>query len=91
MIVRNMLIAGQRMADQQRVGFIGVERAIGLIRNLERRQRDAAIEHQRLVRPKTHKEARRVLGLGIGNRIRRGGHGGVWCSGRFVLIIERLC
>ena len=44
-----MLIAGQRMADQNRVGAIGVELAIGLVGDLERGEIDAAVEPQRLV------------------------------------------
>ena len=91
MIIRNMLVARQRVADQDRVRLVDVERAIGLVGNLKRRQRDAAIEHQRMIRPKTHNEARRILGLRIGDGVESGGHDGVWCSGRFVLITERLC
>ena len=45
-----MLIAGQRMEDQNGVGAVGIEFAIGLIGDLERREIDAAIEPQRLVR-----------------------------------------
>ena len=44
-----MLIAGQRMADQDGVGAVGVELAVGLVGDLERREIDAAIELQRLV------------------------------------------
>ena len=44
-----MLIAGQRVADQDGVRPVGIELAIGLIGDLERREVDAAIEPQRLV------------------------------------------
>ena len=47
--VVDMLVAGQRMADQDGVGAIGVELAIGLVGDLERREIDAAIELQRLI------------------------------------------
>ena len=49
MHVGDVLIAGQRMADQNGVGTVGVEFAIGLVGDLERREIDAAIERQRLV------------------------------------------
>ena len=44
-----MLVAGQRVADEDCVRAIGVEPAIGLIGDLEGRKVDAAIEPQRLV------------------------------------------
>ena len=49
MHIGDVLVAGQRMADQHRVGAIGVELAIGLVGDLERGEIDAAIEPQRLV------------------------------------------
>ena len=49
MHVGDVLVAGQRMADQHRVGAIGVELAIGLVGDLERGEIDAAIEPQRLL------------------------------------------
>ena len=49
MDIGDVLIAGQRMADQDGVGALGIELAIGLIGDLERREIDAAIEPQRLV------------------------------------------
>ena len=45
----DVLVAGQRVADQDGVGAIGVEFAIGLVGDLERREIDAAIELQRLI------------------------------------------
>ena len=50
MHVVDVLVAGQRMADQNGVGAVGVEFAIGLVGDLERGEIDAAIERQRLVR-----------------------------------------
>ena len=47
--IGDMLVAGQRMADQDGVGAVGIELAIGLVGDLERREIDAAIELQRLV------------------------------------------
>ena len=49
MHIGDVLITGQRMADQHGVGAIGVELAIGLVGDLERGEIDAAIEPQRLV------------------------------------------
>ena len=42
-----ILIAGQRVADQDRVAALRVERAVGLIGDRERAEIDAAIEAQR--------------------------------------------
>jgi hypothetical protein len=49
--IGDVLVAGERVADQHRIAARGVERAIGLIGNLERRQIDAGVEPQRLVEP----------------------------------------
>ena len=57
MHIGDMLVAGQRMTDQDRIGFVGVELAIGLVGNAERRQRNTAIEMQRLVGTKIHHRA----------------------------------
>ena len=47
--VGDVLVAGQRVADQDRVAALGVERAVGLIGDRERPEIDAAIEpHRRL-------------------------------------------
>ena len=59
----DMLIAGQRMADQDGVGAIGIQFAIGLIADLERRQVDAAIELQRLLDAELRHQRRRMIGL----------------------------
>ena len=63
MHIGDMLIAGQRMADQNGVGAIGIEVAIGLVGDLERREIDAAIELQRLVRAELRHRRRRMVGL----------------------------
>ncbi len=49
MHVCDMLIERQRMADQNGIGALGVELAIGLVGDLERREIDAAVELQRLI------------------------------------------
>ena len=46
MDVGDMLVAGERVADQDRVAALGIERAVGLIGDLERRQIDAGVEAQ---------------------------------------------
>ena len=48
----DVLVAGERMADQHRVAARRVERAVGLVGDLERAQLDAGIELERLVRAK---------------------------------------
>ena len=57
MQVGDVLIAGERVADQHRIAALGVERAVGLIGDLERREIDAGIEPQRLVEPEAHDRA----------------------------------
>ena len=63
MPIGDMLIGGQRMADQNRVGAVGVEFAIGLVGDLERRKIDAAIERQRLVGAELRDQRGRMIGL----------------------------
>ena len=63
MHVGDVLIAGERVADQHRIAALGIERAVGLIGDLERREIDAGIEPQRLVEPETHDRRMRVVGL----------------------------
>ena len=58
-----MLIAGQRMADQNGVGAVRIEFAIGLVGDLERRQIDAAIELQRLVGAELRHQRRWMIRL----------------------------
>lgn len=61
--VGDVLVAGQRVADKDRVGPRFVEFAIGLIGDLEWRQHSAGIEPQRLVLAEAHDRARRSVGL----------------------------
>ncbi len=63
MDVGDVLVAGQRMADQDRVAALGVERAVGLVGDLERREIDAGIEPQRLVGPEAHDRRMRLVRL----------------------------
>ena len=63
MHIVDMLIAGQRMADQDGVGAIRIQFAIGLIGDLERRQIDAAIELQRLVDAELRHQRSRMIRL----------------------------
>ena len=59
----DVLVAGQRVADEDGVGSVGVERAIGLVGNLQVVDLAAGIEPERLVRAKTQYLARRVVSL----------------------------
>ena len=61
MQVGDVLIAGERMADQHRVAALGIEPAIGLIGDLERREIDAGIETKRLVRAEAHDRRMRAV------------------------------
>ena len=63
MHIGDMLIEGQRVANQYGVGAIGVQFAIGLIGDLERREIDAAIELQRLVHAELRHRRGRMIGL----------------------------
>jgi hypothetical protein len=42
-----MMVAGQGMRHQHRVRAVRVERAIGLVGDVDRRQRRAAVERER--------------------------------------------
>ena len=55
MQVGHVLVAGERMADQHGIGALGIERAVGLVGDLERRELDAGIELERLVGPETRR------------------------------------
>jgi hypothetical protein len=75
--IGDMLVAGQRMADQDRVGAVRVELAIGLVGDLERRKIDPAVERQRLIGTEMRDERTRMIHLvrpfigtdrGTGNR-----------------------
>ena len=58
-----MLVAGQGMADQDGVAARGIELAIGLVGDLERAERHAGIELERLVRPELGEQRLRVVRL----------------------------
>ena len=64
MEVRDMLVAGQGMADEKRVRALGVERAIGLIGDGQGRQRRARIHDERRRRIDAEREAVRRGCLG---------------------------
>ena len=63
MQIGNMLVAGERVADQHRVAALGIKRAISLIADLEWSKIDAGIECQRLVHAEAHDEGMRIVGL----------------------------
>ena len=63
MNIGDMLIAGQRMQDQNRVGALRIEFAIGIVGDLERRQIDAAVELQRLLRAERRQQRTRIIRL----------------------------
>ena len=63
MEVGNVLIAGKGVTDQNGVAVLGIERAVGLVGDLERSQIDAGIERQRLVRAETDDERMGIVGL----------------------------
>ena len=70
--VGDMLIAGQRVADQDGVVARRIERAVGLIGDLERREIDAGVQPQRLVGAETHHQRTRIIRLaGAVGRIKR--------------------
>ncbi len=58
-----MLIAGQGVADQHGVAFGGVERAIGLIGDVERREHDPGVHRQPAVGGEVQDFAVRSVGL----------------------------
>ena len=60
----DVLIAGQRVADEDGVRLGGVQRAVGLVGDRDRRQRLVAVEPQRLARGQVQDLARGIVGLG---------------------------
>ena len=58
-----MLIAGQRMEDQNGIGTFRIELAIGLVGDLERRKIDAAIEPQRPIYAERGHQRTRMIRL----------------------------
>ena len=61
--VGDVLVGGQRMADQHGVGLGRVQRAVGLVGDLERRQQHAGVELERPLRAEAQHRAGRVVGL----------------------------
>ena len=80
--VGDMLVAGQCMADQHGVGLGRVQRPVGLVGDLERRQEHAGIELQRPVRTEAQHRAGRVVGLIAVGSGPLGGHRSVLNSSR---------
>jgi hypothetical protein len=64
MTAGHVLVAGQRMADQHRVGAIGVQPTIGLIGDVERGEHAAIVERQPLAFGKVGNETRLCRRLG---------------------------
>ena len=63
MNVGGVLIAGQRVADEHRIGSRRIECAVGLVGDLKRRELDAGIELERLIRTKPRNLRMRILRL----------------------------
>ena len=63
MQIGNVLIPGEGMADQHRIAALGIECAVGLVGDLERREVDAGIEPERTVLPETHDQRMGIVGL----------------------------
>ena len=63
MHICDMLIAGQRVEDQNGVAALRIELAISLVGDLERRKVDAAIQLQRLVGTEAREQRSRMVRL----------------------------
>ena len=63
-----ILVAGQRVAEQNGVAFVGVERAKSLIADRERRNAAAAVGDERLLDRKDSRPAVRSISPGVGLR-----------------------
>ena len=61
MVVDDVLIAGERMANQDRVAARRVELAVSLVGDLQRAEIDAGVQPQRIIRRKTHDRRMRVV------------------------------
>ena len=66
MTAGDVLIAGEGVADQDRVALGGVESAVGLISDGQRREIDSRLHRQRAVGPEPKREAVRRVGLARG-------------------------
>ena len=56
MVACHVLVAGERMTHQHGIAARGIERAVSLVGDLERRQLDAGVELERLVGPEANDE-----------------------------------
>ena len=65
-----MLVAGERVADQHRIGALGIERAVSLVGDLEGAELYAGIELERLVGPEAH-DKRLVRMVRLARSLRR--------------------
>ena len=66
---RHVLIAGERMTDQHGIRALRIERAVGLVGDLEGRKLHAGVELERLVGPEMGNErGMRVIRLGRSTR-----------------------
>jgi hypothetical protein len=63
MHIVDVLVAGERVADQDRVRALRVQRAVGLVGDLERRQLDAGVELERLVVSEARDRRARIVRL----------------------------
>ena len=75
MVVDHVLVAGQRMADQDGVAALGIQRAVGLVGDLQWAEIDAGIEPQRLIHGKAHDQRMRIVRFARAvGEIERGAH-----------------
>ena len=56
-----MLVAGERMADQDGVAALGIECAVGLVGDLQWAEVDAGIEPQRIIQREAHDQRMRIV------------------------------
>jgi hypothetical protein len=61
MVIDDVLIAGERVADENGIAALGVECAVSLVRDLQWAEIDAGIEPQRIVRRKAHDQRMRMV------------------------------
>jgi hypothetical protein len=61
--IGDVLVAGQRMTDQDRIGALRIELAIGLIGDLERTKFNTGIEFERPVTVEMRDERMRIVRL----------------------------
>jgi hypothetical protein len=61
MIIDRMLVAGERMADEDRIAAFGIERAVGLVSDLQRAKIEAGVKTQRIIWPKANDQRMRLV------------------------------